>query len=114
MRNINIPGLNVEQGLEVFGGDTEDYMAAVSSFVKNTPEIIDKLRGVTAENLPDYAITVHGLKSISGWICAESIRELAAELEALAKAGDVSGVMARNDAFLNDTGAFIQELRALL
>jgi signal transduction histidine kinase/FixJ family two-component response regulator len=111
---ISIPGLNVEQGLEVFGGDTEDYMSALSSFVKNAPEVLDKLRGVTKDNLPDYAINVHGLKSISAWICAESVRKGAADLEAQAKAGNAPAVLARNEEFLKDTETFLAELKAQL
>jgi HPt (histidine-containing phosphotransfer) domain-containing protein len=111
---LNIPGLDVEQGLETFDGEMDDYMTALYSFIKNTPEILNKLRNVTEENLPDYAINVHGLKSISGWICAEDIRRGAAELEALAKAGDLSGVLAQSDKYLNDVDAFIKDLDALL
>jgi signal transduction histidine kinase/DNA-binding NarL/FixJ family response regulator/HPt (histidine-containing phosphotransfer) domain-containing protein len=111
---INIPGLNVEQGLEVFDGDKEDYISALHSFAKNAPESLDKLRGVTKENLSDYAINVHGIKSISAWICAESIRKGAAELEALAKAGDAAGVLALNEQFLKDTEIFLTELKAQL
>jgi signal transduction histidine kinase/CheY-like chemotaxis protein/HPt (histidine-containing phosphotransfer) domain-containing protein len=111
---INMPGLNVEQGLEAFGGDTEDYMSALYSFVKNAPEVIEKLRGVKKENLSDYAINVHGLKSISAWICAENIRKIAADLEVLAKAGDTSGVLEQNEQFLKDVETFIKDLQSLL
>ena len=115
----NLPGLDYEKGLEVFDGEMEDYMSALQSFIKNAPATIDKLRShltgsVSANNLAEYAIDVHGLKSISGWICAQSIREGAAELEALAKAGDLASVTARNDAFLNDAAAFLNELKAAL
>ena len=112
--SINIPGLDFERGLDVFEGDIDDYMSALHSFVKNASDIMDKLRSVTEGNLPEYAINVHGLKSISAWICMESIREGAAELEALAKAGDLSAVTARNDRFLNDVATFIKDLEALL
>ncbi|MDR0312247.1 MAG: hypothetical protein LBI14_01475 [Treponema sp.] len=111
---LNLPGLDIEQGLDVFDGDMEDYVSALTSFIKNTPDIIDKLRVVTEGNLSDYAINIHGLKSISGWICAESIRAGAEELERLAKAGDLSGVTARNDGFLNGVAAFIKDLKAAL
>ena len=112
--SINIPGLDFKRGLDVFEGDMDDYMSALHSFIKNVPDIIDKLRCVTEENLPEYAINVHGLKSISAWICAEGIREGAAELEALAKAGDLSAVTAKNDKFLNNTNAFLNELKTAL
>ncbi|MCL1927785.1 MAG: hypothetical protein FWG07_03200 [Treponema sp.] len=112
--SINIPGLDFERGLEVFEGDMDDYMSALHSFIKNAPDIIDKLRGVTEGDLPEYAINIHGLKSISAWICMESIRKGAAELEALAKAGDLPAVTAQNDRFLNDVDAFLKNLEALL
>jgi hypothetical protein len=111
---FNMPGLNVEQGLDVFDGEMEDYISALNSFIKNVPEVIEKLRNVTNENLPEYAINIHGLKSISGWICAENIRANAAVLEALAKAGDLSGVMVQNHKFLKDTEAFVKDLATLL
>jgi HPt (histidine-containing phosphotransfer) domain-containing protein len=111
---LNLPGLNTEQGLDVFDGDMEDYLSALNSFIKNTPEVLDKLRSVTEENLSDYAINIHGLKSISAWICAESLRAGAEELESLAKVGDLSGVTARNAGFLNGVDVFIKDLKAAL
>jgi hypothetical protein len=111
----SLPGLDVERGLEeVFDGEMDDYMTALSSFTKNTPETIDKLRVVTAENLQEYAVNIHGLKSISAWICAEGIRSVAAELEAMAKAGDLSGVLARNDKFLTEVETFLKDLQAAM
>jgi hypothetical protein len=112
--SFSIPGLDVERGLETFDGEVDDYMTALSSFIKNTPDSINKLRGVTEGTLPDYAVNVHGVKSISAWICAEGIRAAAAELEAMAKAGDISGVLARNDKFLSDVETFLKELQAVV
>jgi HPt (histidine-containing phosphotransfer) domain-containing protein len=111
---FTMPGLDTERGLALFDGDTESYILALRSFITNMPEMIDKLRQVTEENLPDYAGNVHGLKSISGWIGAEDIRAKAANLEALAKAGDFSAVLALNAGLLKDTEAFITGLRARL
>jgi CheY-like chemotaxis protein len=111
---FNVPGLNVEQGLDVFDGEMEDYISALNSFIKNAPEVMDKLHNVTNENLSEYAINIHGLKSISGWICAENIRANAAVLETLAKAGDLSGVIAQNDKFIKDAEAFVKDLGAFL
>ena len=112
--SINITGLDFEKGLDVFEGEIDDYVSALYSYIKNTPEVIEKLRSVTEENLPEYTVNVHGLKSISAWICAESIREGAAELEALAKAGDFSAVVAKNETFLNETIVFLNELKTTL
>ena len=112
--SINIPGLDFEKGLDAFEDDMDDYMSALHSFVKNSPDFIGKLRGLTKENMPEYALTIHGLKSISAWICAENIHRESVELEVLAKAGDFSAVAARNDQFLNNTEKFINDLKSLL
>ena len=111
---FTLPGLDVRRGLEVFGGETADYISALYSFLKSAPESMDKLDGVTEENLSEYAINMHSLKSISSWICAENIRAGAERLEALAKDGDISGVLARNEALLKEAGTFLKELKAML
>jgi HPt (histidine-containing phosphotransfer) domain-containing protein len=111
---INIPGIDFEKGLEVFDGEIDDYLAALNSFITSVPQIIVKLRGVTENNLQDYAINAHGLKSTSGWICAEKIQKEAMELEAFAKAGNLSDVLSRNDKFIDDVLTFVNDLEAEL
>ena len=110
----SISGLDAERGFDVFEGDIEDYAATLRSFIKNAPATIEKLRGVTEDNLSEYAVHIHGLKAISGWICADGIQAGAMELETLAKAGDFSGVSALNGKLLKDTEALLKDLRALL
>jgi HPt (histidine-containing phosphotransfer) domain-containing protein len=111
---FDLPGLNVGRGLALFEGDTETYVSALHSFTKNVPEVLDKLRVVTEENISEYAINVHGLKSISGWICADGIQARAASLEALAKAGNFAGVTTLNKALMDETEAFMSDLRIQL
>ncbi|MDR0302150.1 MAG: response regulator [Treponema sp.] len=106
----NISGLNTGRGLALFDGDIETYLSALRSYTKSVPETLEKLRIVTEETLPEYAVNVHGLKSISGWISADGIQARAASLEALAKAGVFAGVTALNDILLNETENFINEL----
>jgi signal transduction histidine kinase/CheY-like chemotaxis protein len=110
----DITGLNTGHGLALFDDDVETYLSALHSYVKNVPEMLDKLRNVTEETMPDYAINVHGLKSISGWISADGIQAKAASLEALAKTGDFVGVATLNSALLNEAENFISELRGQL
>jgi hypothetical protein len=111
---LNVPGLNFKQGLDVFDGEVDDYVSALKSFITSVPSIITKLRNVTAENIKEYAINIHGLKSTGGWICAEIIQKEAAALEAFAKAGNLSEINSRNDKFLNDVNDFINNLEAEL
>jgi HPt (histidine-containing phosphotransfer) domain-containing protein len=72
------------------------------------------MRAVTQENLAEYRITVHGLKSISGWICADGIQARAASLEALAKEGNYAGVITLNKNLIAEAEKFTNELREKL
>jgi CheY-like chemotaxis protein len=108
---FDIRGLNIRQGLAFCDDDQDTYLSALRSFTQSVPDILDKLRVVTKETLTDYAINVHGLKSISGWISADGIQARAASLEALAKAEDFDGVMTLNKNFVDDIETFISELR---
>jgi CheY-like chemotaxis protein len=106
--------LNIEHGLALFDGELDTYLSALHSYVQNVPDMIDALRVVTEATLPEYAINIHALKSISGWIAADGIRARAASLETLAKAGDFLGVMTLNKDLLDEIEVFISDLRVQL
>jgi signal transduction histidine kinase/ActR/RegA family two-component response regulator/HPt (histidine-containing phosphotransfer) domain-containing protein len=111
----DIPGINFERGLDVFGGSMEDYVSALSSFSKNAPDLLSKLPSlVTEQDLPDYTINVHGIKSICAWVSADSLRESALGLEGMAKSGDLQGINARNEHFQKEVVTFVNSLLAFL
>jgi signal transduction histidine kinase/HPt (histidine-containing phosphotransfer) domain-containing protein len=93
---INIPGVDSEKGLSLYAGDTKVYLPMLRSYIANTPGVLEKLRNVSAETLPGYVISVHGLKGTSAGIGAEKIREAAMELEAISRTGDLQGVLKLN------------------
>jgi len=100
---INIPGLDSEKGLSLYGDDFDIYLETLHSFVSNAPAVIEKLRTVSKETLPEYVINVHGLKGMSASIGAETTRETALSLEKMGKDGDLEGILAKNDKFIKDT-----------
>jgi CheY-like chemotaxis protein len=108
------PWLNSGRGLALFDHETDTYLSALRSYVQNVPGMLAALRVVTEESLPEYAINIHALKSVSGWIAADGIRAKAASLEALAKAGNLPGVMTLNADLLDEIDASIAELRVQL
>ena len=101
-------------GLALYHDDSDIFIIALRSFVPNARDVIEKLRTVTKESLPDYRITIHGLKSISSNIAAEKLRKEAQELEAMAKSFDLDGIVARNGAFLEYTAGLISGIEAWL
>jgi len=90
---VEIPGINAKQGIAHYGNDIEIYLSVLRSYAANAPDILGKLRVVTPETLRDCVISAHGLKGMSGNICAEQIRAAAAELEATARNDDLAGVL---------------------
>ncbi|MDR2952250.1 MAG: response regulator [Treponema sp.] len=104
---IDIPGVDEGRVMELYDGDLEIYLPVLRSYLSAIPETMLKLKQVTAETLPAYVVSVHGVKSTSDSIGAEEARKMALELELLAKAGNLSGVLEKN-------GALVQYVEKLL
>ena len=111
---ILIPGIDVQKGLELYDDDEDIYLTILHSYASNTPTILKKMHTVTADTLPDYAVVVHGVKGSSAAIGAEKTREDALKLEELAKAGDLAGVLALNETFLQHTDALVNGIQSWL
>jgi len=97
---LNILGIDENIFSDLMDSDEDLYVSVLSSFIEKTPSVLSKLAAVTKETLPDYAITVHGLKGACANICAEEARKMAYNLEQKSRAGDLAGVQADNGAFL--------------
>ena len=111
---FSVPGLDIERGLTFFDGDKDDYIEALQSFVLNTPDILDGLRALDEEKLPDYAVKIHGFKSMCSWICADALFKRAETLEKLVKSGDFAAAVSLNTAFIRDAEQFVKILSVYL
>ncbi|MDR0311120.1 MAG: Hpt domain-containing protein, partial [Acidobacteriota bacterium] len=102
-----IDGLEVDSALEAVGGIYEVYEQAVKLTARLLPETIGKIdRYVTEENVKQFAIEVHGLKSVLRNIGAAALGRGAAQLE--------SAALERNAAHYHDAyPAFKQALLGL-
>ncbi|MDR1935791.1 MAG: response regulator [Candidatus Accumulibacter sp.] len=109
-----IDGLELEEGLERFGGDREVFLRTLRSYAANTPALLDQVRRPAEEDLPGYTIVIHGIKSSSYGICARQLGERAEELERAAQSGDFEFVGANNGAFVGAAERLIAGLSAML
>ena len=116
---LQIPGIDGEKGLSLYGNDYEIYLPILRSYNANLPAVIDSLRNVTQENLSAYMINVHGLKGTSGNIGATDVMKRAERMESAAKSGDLAGVLAENGELLkyaqllgDSINAWLSELNA--
>ena len=105
-----IAWLDVQKGVERFGGDRETFMQILRSFAKSTSSLLDAVRKASEDNLADYAITVHGIKGSSRGICAEIVGDMAETLEKAAKSGNYEFVNTRNPDFIKSVEALIKQI----
>jgi CheY-like chemotaxis protein len=112
IRSIQVEHLDLEKGLERFGGDGKSYMDSLRSYVTHTPPLLEAVRA--AGTLEDYAITVHGIKGSSYGISAQTIGQRAERLEHAAKTGNLEVIEDENTGFIGAAEQFIADLKGLL
>jgi CheY-like chemotaxis protein/HPt (histidine-containing phosphotransfer) domain-containing protein len=109
-----IAGLDMEKGIERFGGDEDSYFDVLRSYVVNTPPLLEEAKTVSKEILADYAITVHGIKGSSRGIVANEVGDQAEALENAAKSNNYDFVSAKNPALLESTWRLITDIQRVL
>jgi HPt (histidine-containing phosphotransfer) domain-containing protein len=111
---VGIPGVDEQSFANLFEGDMELFVSILNTFIGKTPGVVNSLRTVSQATLGDYANKVHGLKGACANICAEEARKTASKLEMMAKAGDLSGVLANNEGFLKYMDNLLKDLQKWL
>lgn len=76
--------LNVENGLEMMGGDTELYVELMEEFIKTGSFNIEEVTELAkANNYEAAASIVHRIKGSSATIGGERLQEICAQTEAI-------------------------------
>jgi CheY-like chemotaxis protein len=111
--SFGIGGIDMEAGIARYGSQ-KIYLNILRSYVIHTPELLEKLRGLSRETLAEYAVTVHGIKGASYGISAEEVGNQAEKLEHAAKAGDYDTVSKENASFIEKTEGLVTRIQDLL
>jgi CheY-like chemotaxis protein len=110
-----INGIDVYSGMERLGNDEDVYVKVLRSYLQNTPGLLDKMEAhLMEDNLHDYAIVVHGIKSSSRTVGAGGIGARAEALEHAAKANDAAFVKRHNDGFVRSLRDLIENAASSL
>lgn len=100
-------GVNVNKALELLG-DMETYNETLQDFLN---EIDGKLQQIKqykeSQDMANYAILVHSLKSDSKYLGFDTLADLAYNHEMASKAGDVRFVIGSYDALINETNRIL-------
>ena len=109
--NIEIPGVNVDKGLELCEGDTDIYLRFLRRYTTSMPDCLEKMLNVSEETLKDHTINAHGAKNICEIIGAEEIAERAKQLELMGRDRDLAGVLSRNNDFIKHAEIVVDAIR---
>ncbi|MCR5090986.1 MAG: response regulator [Oscillospiraceae bacterium] len=115
MSGLAACGIDVKAGLRYSQNDEDFYRTLLGQYVSEASEKRTALRRFyEAEDLPNYAITVHALKSTSKMIGAEALSETARKLEQAAKNGDMALLRRFHGGMLEDYTGLTRNLASLL
>jgi CheY-like chemotaxis protein len=109
-----IAGFDITIGLELVDNDIESWLEVIRSFVHHTPLLLDSIHEVTAETLPEYTITVHGIKGSCYSLGARTMGEKAEDLEHKGRAGDLEFVRKNNTDFIAQTEKLVNDFKDLI
>ena len=114
VKTAKINELDIIMALNYFGNDVETYISVLTSFVNNMLKLMDKIKLVKEDTLPEYAILIHGIKGSCYGIGANVCGNLAKELEITAKKGDFDQVEYKNRYFIQNMSSLISRIDNLL
>jgi len=109
-----IIGLDIMQGVEQYSGNEKYYTQVLTSYTASVRTILDEIKKVTKDTLPEYKIKVHSIKGASDSIFANRVASLAGNLEQAAKDNDFEYVEKNNKEFIETAGKLIDDIDTLL
>jgi signal transduction histidine kinase/CheY-like chemotaxis protein/HPt (histidine-containing phosphotransfer) domain-containing protein len=114
-KKVAIDGVNVEKGLALSGGKGAHYLRTITMFYEDGFEKIKEIRNcLDMGDIHLYTTHIHGLKSASASIGAETLSEEALALEAAGKENNIIYINEHNAKFLMDLEALLHNLGTLL
>ena len=112
MAKLRALGMNVDEGINYCGGDEDFYIEIVRDYADATEEKIQELDGfLEADNLKDYKILVHSVKSSSKTIGAMDLFYKARALEQAAAAEDREYLDENHETVMKEYREFTENLR---
>ncbi|MDR2387447.1 MAG: response regulator, partial [Deltaproteobacteria bacterium] len=112
---FEVPGVDLNEGLERLGGDANLLLEVVEAFINFTPKVLEQVRSGPEEiNLKEYSVAVHGIKGSCFNIGAGQVGRLAETQEHAAKEGRLGDAQAGHQTFVEAADKLINSFKALL
>ncbi len=115
LSNLTKCGIDTNSGIQNCGGDEAFYRTILHEYVRSSEEKTSHLNAyLNNEDLKDYSILVHALKSTSATIGAQGLAKRASELEEAAAKGNMEFVRTHHETFLNEYEQVLKVLRNMV
>ena len=118
IKRLEALGINVAAALVRFANDQESYIHILGSFVVHAPCFVEAAKAFkdqdVSQNLNSYRITVHSIKGSVRSIGADSLGDMAEELETAVKKGDIDFIKAHNNSLIEALEKLINDLSVCL
>lgn len=106
-KTLNIPEIDTDQGIK-FCGSYNDLLDILLMNVRNYNKTLDSLNSYfEAEDIKNYTISIHGLKSSMKMIGVNDLSEMARLLEMAAKSSDINYIKENHKACMDEYSRII-------
>ena len=111
----HIEDVDYDKAMTLCGKSEDILISVIEVYVKSYPQIKERIDKTYAEeDLKNYAIEVHGVKSSSRSVGNDVLGEMAYRLEIEAKDGNISYVKENHDEFYSKYEQFVNELKEII
>jgi len=111
---VEIPGLNIAEGLKRFDGNEKVYHDVLRSYMAGVSSMLEKIENFREDALADYIIRIHGIKGVSFDIFADTVGEEAKNLEEAGKLNNLEYIKKNHSAFMEHMKNFILNIENAL
>ncbi|MCL2627299.1 MAG: transporter substrate-binding domain-containing protein [Oscillospiraceae bacterium] len=120
IKDMDINGLDIIQGLQKYNDDEKTYMKVLKSYALSVSTMLDTIEALnigdtsSADDLKRYEITVHGIKGASYDIIASKVGDTALQLEDAAEFGNIELIKEAGPLFITATRDFVAKIKETL
>ena len=109
---LNFKHINVEQGLSYTGGNLEMYRAVLKDFAGATDKKKEQLKTfIDNDDISAFTIEVHSLKSTAKTLGAQTLSEMAQDLERMGHVRDYDGIKNKVGRLLDEITHVAEDLK---
>ena len=111
----NIDGIDIQKGIKMIGNKESKYYSILSTFHNDAKERLLLLQNISErDDLSEFIIHIHALKSASAAICAEEISIQSADLENASRKEDRAFIQGNLPKYIEQLSKMVEDINTAL